>query len=291
MNRFLFYVGVGVVVIFAGISRAASADEDNMQNLPAPAPAAPGKPTGRMITLSDFGAEDLAYLAVPVTPPTVGIVLVPDAFGLDDFTKAEANRLASLGYLVVAVDIYNGRQTTDPGDLANLVANLNTEGIMKTVDSGLRLFHESPKFRVDHVIAMGWGTGASFVFQAARENRLLDGAITFYGPIVTHDHVLGKFVAPICALFPMNDAVASHDAVLDFQQRMKAAGNDYEAWFIAANTGWSYPKTNAYNPVEDKEAWKVALPFIVRIAAEPVKVDKGPSVLEKAKDKFEDFFK
>ena len=72
-----------------------------------------------MITLSDFGAEDLAYLAVPATPPTLGIVLVPDAYGLDDFTKAEADRLAALGYLVVAVDIYNGKQTTDPGDLAN----------------------------------------------------------------------------------------------------------------------------------------------------------------------------
>ena len=59
------------------------------------APAAPPdapvtKPTGRLITLSDFGAEDLAYLAIPVTPPTLAIVLVPDAYGLDDFTKAEA---------------------------------------------------------------------------------------------------------------------------------------------------------------------------------------------------------
>jgi carboxymethylenebutenolidase len=63
-----------------------------------------------MITLSDFGAEDLAYLAIPTTPPTLGIVLVPDAYGLDDFTKAEADRLAGMGYLVLAVDIYNGKQ-------------------------------------------------------------------------------------------------------------------------------------------------------------------------------------
>src|ERR1019366_9465235 len=97
------------------------------------------KPTGRMITLSDFGAEDLAYLAIPAAPPTLGIVLVPDAYGLDDFTKAEADRLAGLGYLVVAVDIYNGKQTTDPGDLANLVANMNAASAMKTIDGGIRL--------------------------------------------------------------------------------------------------------------------------------------------------------
>jgi len=257
---------------------------------PAQTKEPPAKPAGRMITLSDFGAEDLAYLAIPATPPTVAIVLVPDAYGLDAFTKAEADRLAARGYLVAAIDIYNGRQTTDPGDLANLVANLNAATVMKTVDAGIRLFHESPKFRVDHVVAMGWGVGATYVFQAARENKLLDGAITFYGPLESRDPVLGKFTAPLCALYPENDPVATHDNVLAFQQRMKDAGNDCEAWFIAAASGWSNPRSKAYNPTEDKEAWKVALPFLIRIGAEPVK-PKHDSILDKAKDKIESIFK
>jgi len=262
--------GIVFMLVFAGLARAADDDGDTP-----PADASSSKPTGRMITLSDFGAEDLAYLAVPVTPPTLGIVLVPDAYGLDDFTKA---------------DIYNGKQTTDPGDLANLVANLNAATVMKTLDAGIRFFHESPKFRVDHVVAMGWGTGATYVFQAARENKLLDGAITFYGPVVTSDHGLGKFDAALCAVYPENDPVATHETVLAFQQRMKDAGNDCDAWFIAAGPGWSNPKSKAYNRTEDKEAWKVALPFIIRIGAEPVK-PKGNSILDKAKDKIESIFK
>jgi len=250
---------------------------------------APVKPTGRMITLSDFGAEDLAYLAIPATPPALGIVLVPDAYGLDDFTKAEADRLAAQGYLVAAVDIYNGKQTTDPGDLANLIANLNAATVMKTVDAGIRFFHESPKFHVDHVVAMGWGVGANYVFQDARENKTLDGAITFYGPIETRDHVVGKFYAALCAVYPANDPVTTHDNVLAFQQTMKDAGNDCEAWFIAADSGWSNPKSKAYNPTEDKEAWKVALPFLIRIGAEPVK-PQHDSILDKAKAKIESIF-
>ena len=82
---------------------------------------------------------------------------------------------------------------------------------------------------------------------------------------------IGKFAAPLCAVYPENDPVTTHDNVLAFQQRMKDAGNDCEAWFIAAGSGWSNPKSRTYNPVEDKEAWKVALPFLVRIGAEPVK--------------------
>ena len=249
----------------------------------------PAKPTGRTITLSDFGAEDLAYLAIPVTPPTLAVVLVPDAYGLDDFTKAEADRLASQGYLVLAVDIYNGKLTTDPGDLANLVANMNAATVMKTIDAGIRFFHESPKFTVGHVVAMGWGTGATYVFQSARENKTLDGAITFYGPIEGPEHVLGKFPAALCAVYPLNDPVATHDNVLSFQQRMKDSGNDCECWFIAAPSGWSNPQSKTYSPVEDKEAWKVALPFLVRISAQPVRVQKD-NILDKAKDKIENFF-
>jgi carboxymethylenebutenolidase len=244
-----------------------------------------------MITLSDFGDEDLAYLAIPVTPPTVGLVLVPDAYGLDDFTKSEADRLAAQGYLVLAVDIYNGKETTDPGDLANLIQNMNTDSAMKTIDAGVRFFRESPKFRVSHIVVMGWGTGATYVFQTVQDTKTaIDGAITFYGPCPTPDHELGKFYAPLCAIYSNTDPATTHDVVLNFQQRMKAAGNDCECWFMAAGTGWSNPKSKAYNPAEDHEAWKVALPFLVRIAALPPHQDKAPSILDKAKDKIENFF-
>jgi len=75
-----------------------------------------------------------------------------------------------------------------------------------------------------------------------------------------------------------------------FQNLMKTAGNDFEAWFIAAGRGWSDPSSKTYNHPEDKEAWKVALPFLVRISAEPVK-PKEDSIIDKAKNGFENFFK
>jgi dienelactone hydrolase len=187
------------------------------------------------------------------------------------------------------VDIYNGHQTTDPGEIANRVANMETADVMKTIDAGIRVFHDSPKFRVNHVVAMGWGNGARYVFQAARENKDLDGAIMFYGPVELNVEKIGKFTVPICAVYPDNDAVTTHESVQVFEHMMKDAGNDFQAWFIAAQSGWSDPASKAYNPAEDKEAWKVAMPFLVRIGAEPVR-EKKESVLDKAKDKIENLF-
>jgi carboxymethylenebutenolidase len=260
------------------------------------APAS-AKPVGSMLALGDYGVDEIAYLVIPATPPTVGIVLVPDSFGLDDFTKAEANRLASLGYIVLALDIYNGHLTTDPGDRANLTANLDTATVMKTLNAGFRFFHESQTCHVDHVVAMGWGAGAGFVFEAARDNKALDGAITFYGPVLTEPGDIKKFAVPLCAVYPDNDPATTRENVVAFQHRMKDAGNDFEAWFIAAGHGWSDPQSANYNPAEDREAWKVTLPFLVRIGAEPVKpkdasiIDKAASSLDKAKNSIESIFK
>jgi carboxymethylenebutenolidase len=266
-----------LVLVFSGIAHSQKAD----------VPSA--KLTGQMVRLGDFGSDDLAFLAVPNTPPTLGIVLVPDAYGLDDFTKAEANRLAAEGYLVLAIDIYNGHLTTDPGDLANLTANLNAATVMKTVDAGIRLFHESPRFHVDHVVAMGWGAGATYVFQAARENKTLNGAVMFYGPIETNQNAIGKFAAPLCAVYPEGDSVTPHANVQAFQHAMKDGGNDCEAWFIDAGRGWSNPKSKTYNPAEDKEAWKVVAPFFVRIGSAPVK-SKDASIIDKAANSIKSIF-
>jgi len=288
--RHLLFLGLFVLTLICG-NFGRAADDANPGILGGDkSDAVPTKPVGRTITLSDFGAEDLAYLCVPTTPPTLAVVLVPDVFGLDAFTKAEADRLAAMGYLVLAVDIYNGHTTTDPGDMANITANLNAASVMKTLDAGIRFFRESPKFRVDHIVVMGWGTGATYAFQSARENKMIDGAITFYGPVETETTRVGKFAAPLCAIYPENDNVATHEAVTTFQNLMKEAGNDFSAWFIAAGRGWSNPSSKNHNAAEDKEAWKVAVPFLIRIAAEPAKAQKGPSIIDKAKNGLKSFF-
>jgi carboxymethylenebutenolidase len=279
----------GLFILFLALGLGPAAAQENPVTGTSETEVTNAKPVGRMITLSDFGAEDLGYLSIPATPPQMGLVLVPDAFGLDDFTKQEADRLAGLGYIVLAVDIYNGHTSTDPQEIANMTANQTGEVVMKTITAGVRFFHESPKFHAGHVVVIGWGNGARFVFQAARTNKSIDGAVMLYGPVETNVEKIGKFAAPLCAVYPDADPVSTHDTVQVFERMMKDAGNDFEAWFIAAGSGWSDPSSKTYNPTEDKEAWKVVMPFLVRIGATPVKPE-SESIIDKAKDKIQNIF-
>lgn len=279
MKITLFAVALFLGLFACFLPRALAQDYGPAGLIPEDAP----KGAGKMIILSDFGSEDAAYISLPATQPVMGILLIPDAYGLDDFTKAEADRLAAQGYLALAVDIYNGQQSSAPGEKANLVANINATSVLKTLASGMRLFHESPSYRMDRVVAVGWGTGAKFAYEMARENKDLQGAITFYGPVETDPVSIPKGCAPLSAVYSSTDPVATRANVQAFQHLMKAAGNDFTAWFIDAGSGWSNPKSPTYNPTEDKEAWKVVMPFLVRIGATAVKPVKPPSMFDKVK--------
>jgi len=66
------------------------------------------------VDLSSFsravgGSQPLkGYRAVPVGPgPWPGVVMVHEAFGLDDVMRRQADRLAAAGYLTVAPDLFS----------------------------------------------------------------------------------------------------------------------------------------------------------------------------------------
>jgi dienelactone hydrolase len=123
--------------------------------------------------------------------------------------------------------------------------------------------------------------GANYVWQATSGPYPPDGAVLFYGPVQTN--AVTKSPIPVCALYSDRDPAITRQSVLDFQHALRDAGSDFTAWFIASAPGWSNPQSKAYSPGEDREAWKVAEPFLMRIAAEPVRKE-GPSELDKVKD-------
>jgi carboxymethylenebutenolidase len=66
------------------------------------------------VDLSDLAADRdgsrplHGYLATPVgTGPWPAVVMIHEIFGLDDAMRAHADRLAGLGYLTLAVDLYS----------------------------------------------------------------------------------------------------------------------------------------------------------------------------------------
>jgi dienelactone hydrolase len=70
-----------------------------------------------------------AYAAGP-GDAKAGVLILHDYFGVSEFTKASADRLAGLGYRVIAVDLYGGRSATAHEQARQLMQALMNSSVL-----------------------------------------------------------------------------------------------------------------------------------------------------------------
>lgn len=121
------------------------------------------------------------YLAEPDGEgPFPGVVLVHEAFGLDDVMRRHADRLAAAGYLTLAVDLYS-----DGGARRCLVATMRSlgsgTGRAFTDISTARSWLRSDARCTGKVGVIGFCMGGAFALLAAHDD--FDAASVNYGQL------------------------------------------------------------------------------------------------------------
>jgi carboxymethylenebutenolidase len=198
-------------------------------------PVAPAHRAGNMVTLSDFGAEDLGYLTLPQSAPKGGIVLVHDRYGLDDVIKSRVDALAAMGYLTLAVDLYNGR-VIKPGSEASL-GEIRPESSVRIIRAGARLLKTSPKLKVPQVGVIGYGVNGSVCLVAGAaetDERLLDAIVLMEGPLAPDEAVLKRLRCPVVVV-----ASDRRNAEVEmFRLAMDERGRDCRVKLVPAMPGF-----------------------------------------------------
>lgn len=241
------------------------------------------RPSGKLITLSDFGAEDLGYLCLPQQAPIGGVVIIHDRWGLDENTRKLAETFADKGYLAIAVDLYNGRTTNDANQANVFLANLRLESAMNTIQAGVRLLKESPRLKVSRAAVVGYSSGGTVALLAAQQIKDVDAAAVLDGAIAPRDKKISKYRVPICAVFPRSAGTAP--AGLDsFQKLMADMRNPLEVDYVeSAAPGFDDPRSPSFNSGQAEQGWQFLCSFLQRELSKP---PKEPNLI----DKVEDFF-
>ena len=123
------------------------------------------------------GQSSPAYLAEgPAGAP--GIVLIQEWWGLNDHIKGVADRLAGLGYTLLAPDLFRGRTTTQADEANHLMTGLDFADAT----------HQDLQGAVNHLAArcasvgvMGFCMGGALTVAAAVHVKGLKAAVCFYG--------------------------------------------------------------------------------------------------------------
>jgi len=142
----------------------------------------------KSVAYEQGGVKLVGYLAYDdsTQAPRPGVLVVPEWWGLTDFAKGEADKLAGLGYVAFAVDMYGaGVTTTDPkkaGELAGqfygkpLMAERAQAGLDQLVKTGLA----SPA----KLAAIGYCFGGATCQALAYSGAPLVGIVSFHGSLI-----------------------------------------------------------------------------------------------------------
>jgi carboxymethylenebutenolidase len=243
-------------------------------------PAAQEKLRGKVVSLSDFGSEDVGYLSLPMQPPAGGVVVLHEWWGLNEATKRLADRLADEGFVAIAVDLYNGQVANNPTRAATLMEARQDISSLKTVRAGIRLLKESPKFKVPTAGTLGLGMGGGISLRAARQVKGVDCAVMFYGPVEMDDEPIARIAAPVCGIFAIKDAWIPIAEVEAFAQRMQHAERPLEIHRYEAEHGFASLGNAKYHAANAAKAWAAALDFLRRELAKPPR-SEGDGLLDK----------
>ncbi|WP_237394882.1 dienelactone hydrolase family protein [Methylacidimicrobium sp. AP8] len=218
--------------------------------------------------MSDFGADDIAYLSIPDSPPVAAVVLVPGMWGLDDRIKLCADRLARQGFVALAVDLFNGQVPPDARIAADLERSLRGESCFRVIRAGIRFVRESPRFRTDRVALMGWEVGAGFVLELLLVEKGIDAGVLFYGPLELDRGKLAKLRTPVCGIYGDRDPSIPKEELLRFTKIVEEEHKPFDLHVFPAGSSFADPRSPSFDPVSAEAAWNIAAHFLDRNLAE-----------------------
>ena len=130
-----------------------------------------------------------AYWASPATGSALPVVLVvQEIFGVHEHIKDVCRRLAKLGYLAIAPELYARQgdvsQLTDIGQILTIVRQVPDAQVMQDLDATLGWAEQSGKGRADRAAVTGFCWGGRIVWLYAAHNPQLKAGIAWYGRVV-----------------------------------------------------------------------------------------------------------
>ena len=211
----------------------------------------------------------VGYLAMPqnAAEPLPGIIVIHERWGLNDDTKAVTRRLASEGYVALAVDLYAGKTAATPDD---------AEGLMNDVygdpDAARRNLQQAYDYLEKYAFApriatIGWDFGSEWSLQTALQYPgALDAAVLYYGrgPFTDRDR-LSPLNVPLLGFYAGDDRSIPVRQVQEFRAKLLELGKNAEVLIVLhVDHGFANPSSATYNEKAANETWATTLEFLER---------------------------
>ena len=207
------------------------------------------------------------HFAAPadVAEPLPAVILIHEWWGLNDNIRAMANRLAGEGYMVLAVDLYDG-DVAESREAARVLM-LEVVEEREIAEDNIRSAYEFLQTAgAPRIGSMGWCFGGGWSLNTAQLfPDDLDASVIYYGQVTDDEDKLRPVSAPILGLFGAADTGISVESVEGFRAALERLRKDHEIHiYPGVGHAFANPTGQNYNAEAAEDAWRKTLEFLSR---------------------------
>jgi dienelactone hydrolase len=194
------------------------------------------------------------------------VLVVHDWSGKNDFACRKADKLADLGYVGFAIDMYGKGKTGKTKEEKSALMQplmedryLLQQRILAAFDAAKKL----PSVDAHQIGAIGFCFGGLCALDLARSGADVKGVVSFHGLLHGSENGTAKQInAKILALHGFDDPMVTPEAVMHFGEEMTAANANWELNMYGGTMhAFTNPEANdrdfgtVYNQQADTRSW------------------------------------
>jgi carboxymethylenebutenolidase len=203
-----------------------------------------------------------SYLALPDgIGPFAGVVVVHEAFGLNDNIRGICGRFAEEAYAALGVDLFEGRSRVVC--MARMFAgamagNLDYYGV-PALKGGLGQLASRPEVDGGRVGAIGFCLGGSIVLTWACTDNRLAAIAPFYGAAPRPRQAIRR-MCPVVGSWPGKDFTTKAAGVLETELTAAGIPHDLKV-YPGTKHAFFNDQWRAYHPEAAADSWQRVLAF------------------------------
>ncbi|MFI7347308.1 dienelactone hydrolase family protein [Streptomyces sp. NPDC049936] len=133
------------------------------------------------VTFPSAGSTAHGYLAVPNAGSGPGVIVIQEWWGLTSHIKEIADRLAQVGFVALAPDLFGGKVAHDAAEALRMMRELPTRRGVQLLSGAVDYLISRSDTGGDRIGAVGFCMGGGFVLSLAAHDQRVAAAVPFYG--------------------------------------------------------------------------------------------------------------
>ena len=195
-----------------------------------------------------------------------GVLVIHEWWGLNDYAKGQAERLAAEGYVAFALDMYGDDKVTNHPEQAGewmkqITANI--DAWTRRAQAGLDTLKAQEQVDTENMAAVGYCFGGATVMQMAYVGADVDAVVSFHGSLPPAPESVTSITPRVLIAHGRDDGFIPADRIVAFKEGLDRIGADWEmTTYSGARHGFTNPGAGeygldglAYNETADKRSW------------------------------------